>query len=176
MSKNLTKLPTFMEDGEDVFRVVIESPRCCGVKITYDPELGIFEYRRPLALGISYPYDWGFVTGTRGPDGDPVDAMVLSETPTYPGVVIPCRAVGVVEIEQTEQKKNARVRNDRIIAAPLRAPATEAFAEEGQVPRRLRKQLEQFFLSATLFEDNDVQILGWSDCAAALKLIKSSQA
>jgi len=82
------------------FHVVVESPRGSPVKLKYDPELSCIVSGRPLPLGFVYPYDWGFVPGTRAPDGDPVDALVFWEVPTFPGIVLRCRALGVLEVEQ----------------------------------------------------------------------------
>lgn len=70
-------------DPSGALRVVIESPAGARVKLKYVPDLGGFILSRPLVPGVAYPFDWGFVPGTRGPDGDPVDAMVLLDVPTF---------------------------------------------------------------------------------------------
>lgn len=70
-----------------------------------------------LPLGLSYPFDWGFVPSTQAPDGDPLDILILHEASTYPGVVLPCRPLDVVEMDQDE-KEVTRERNDRVIVMP----------------------------------------------------------
>jgi len=150
-------------------RVVIESPAGARVKLKYAPDLGGFVLSRPLVLGVSYPFDWGFVPGTAAPDGDPVDAMVLLDVPTYPGVIIPCRALALLQVEQNA-KDGGRQRNDRIIVEPVvgrRSP--------GGVMDHVKQELEQFFLSATLFEGKDVEILGWDNARAAEALVDRSR-
>ena len=57
------------------FHVVVEAPRGATLKLKHDPELDVMTGHRPLPLGFAYPYDWGFVPGTRAADGDPVDAL-----------------------------------------------------------------------------------------------------
>src|SRR5205814_4508826 len=97
----LTKLPA--KDDEGSYRVVVESPRGSPVKMKYDPVHGVITMSRPLTLGLRYPFDWGFVPSTRAEDGDPVDAMIVWEGSSFPGVVIPCRLLGVVQVEQDKE-------------------------------------------------------------------------
>ena len=119
MSSDLLSLPP--RDARGALHVVVESPRGSRVKLKYSAELGTFVLSRPLALGIAYPYDWGFVPGTRASDGDPVDAIVLADAPTFPGVVMCCRPLALLEVEQNAKQGGGRERNDRIIAEPVAA-------------------------------------------------------
>ena len=115
--RNLDKLKTFA--GEDVFHVVVESPRGAVVKLKYSSDLGAMSISRPLVLGVTYACDWGFVPSTKGPDGDPIDAAIWWDVTTYPGVVIPCRALAVVRVEQNKADDSGRIRNDRVLAVPV---------------------------------------------------------
>jgi inorganic pyrophosphatase len=165
--RDLHKLKTFAE--ADVFHVVVESPRGSSVKLKYSPDLGAMSISRPLVLGITYPCDWGFVPSTEGPDGDPIDAAVWWDVATYPGVVIPCRALAVVRIEQNRADSSDRIRNDRVLAVPVAARREVALAA------RVRHEIEQFFIAATALEGKEPRILGWDDGDAALELIRRSQ-
>ncbi len=162
----LTRLPTRRADG--AVHVVVESPRGATVKLKYDPDLGIFTLSRPLVLGVRYPFDWGFVPSTLAEDGDPLDAMVLHEDATYPGVVLACRPIGVVEVSQkSKEHPGRRERNDRVIAVPVGAPRLGAVRSLDDVPERTRKELEHFFLAATALQDKEVRIEGWQGAAEA---------
>src|SRR5215470_5274529 len=121
---SLRKLKTFQPDGR--VNVVIESPRGSSVKFKFDPKLGIFMVSRPLVDGLVYPHDWGFVPSTRAPDGDPLDAFVMWDAVSYPGLVLRCRVIGVLQVEQTSRSSHARERNDRIAVLPVNAPRWEA--------------------------------------------------
>jgi inorganic pyrophosphatase len=77
---------------------------------------------RRVAAGLAYPFDWGFIPSTRAMDKDPVDALVLWDIPTFPGVVIKCRALGIVRIEQKGGDRN-RIRK-RSRAGPAGARQT----------------------------------------------------
>jgi len=157
-------------DDDGALRIVVESPAGSRVKLKYEPELGAFTVSRPLVLGVAYPFDWGFVPGTRGPDGDPVDAMVVSDFPTYPGVVIPSHALAVIRIEQNAKSGRGRQRNDRIVAEPVAARRTV-----GVLSQRVRQELEQFFTATTLFEGKDIEILGWGPADEAERLVDENR-
>jgi inorganic pyrophosphatase len=164
--------PASPTDG--ILNVVVESPAGATTKIKWDPELESFALSRPLPLGMAYPHDWGFVPGTRAGDGDPLDALVLSEGTTYPGLVIPCRPIGVVRLEQNRKQGGGRERNDRIIAVPtsaLRHPLRSA----AELAPRVREELERFFLNVVFFEDKAPVLLGWGDPGEAWQLVRESQ-
>jgi inorganic pyrophosphatase len=88
----LNRLPASPAAG--LVHVVVESPRGATSKIKCDEKLAAFTLSRPLPLGLSYPHDWGFVSGTVASDGDPLDALLLSEGSTFPGMVIRARPIG----------------------------------------------------------------------------------
>src|SRR5689334_19870505 len=115
-SQRLDELTTFDDEGR--VRVVVESPRGSRAKLVFDPELGAFVMKRALPGELAYPYDWGFVAGTKAEDGDPLDAMVLHELPSWPGMVIPCRPLALSRIAQCEKPGDDIVENDRVICVP----------------------------------------------------------
>jgi inorganic pyrophosphatase len=167
----LHRLPP--RDGDGAVRVVVEAPRGCGVKLKYDPRLGAFEYGRVLPLGLTYPYDWGFVSGTRAEDGDPLDALVLGDVPSYPGVVIPSRPIGVVLLDQ-KNDDGERERNDRLVLVPLGAARFADLRDAGALPRRTREEIERFFLDTTFFTQKNARVLGWKGPAEADALVRKS--
>jgi inorganic pyrophosphatase len=166
----LIELPALREDG--AVNVVVESPRGSSAKFKY--EGGVFMLWRPLPAGLVYPHDWGFIPSTRMADGDPLDAMVLWEGVSYPGVVIPCRLIGVLRVEQNRKSSPGRERNDRVLALPVRASHLESIKRVSDVDPSMRAQLERFFEHAVAFERKDLRLLGWGDAAQADELLKAS--
>src|SRR5262245_29659146 len=146
---SLSTITTF--PAENTVNIVVESPRGSTAKFKYDDDAGVFTLSRPLVEGLMYPHDWGFVPSTRASDGDPLDAMILWDCASYPGVVIACRLVGLLRVEQNSKQKGppARERNDRVVALPIDAPRFDHVRDIEDVPRRKRQELEAFFLAVT---------------------------
>jgi inorganic pyrophosphatase len=165
----LNELHAFSPTGD--LHVVVESPRGAGIKLKYEPRLGAFSVARALPLGLTYPFDWGFVPGTLGPDKDPIDALVVHDVATYPGVVLPCKLLGVVEVSQ-RSPEGGRQRNDRVIAMPIWHDRLGEFEQAAQLPARLRKEIEQFFLDTTFFTGKKPKIIGWKSPHKARLLVK----
>ena len=168
---DLAQIPAFVND--DVFHLVVESPRGTGVKLKYDARLGAMGISRPLPVGLVFPYDWGFIPSTLGSDQDPVDAFALWDVATFPGVVLECRALGVIEVEQHSRPNDpsGRIRNDRIIALPVEARRDRTMTLD-DLDERLRSEIAGFLLATTALEGKGLTVLGWKGPAAALDYVR----
>lgn len=145
-------------DEQHNLRVVVETPRGAGIKIKYDEKLGCFSLSRMLPLGVTYPYDFGFVPQTLAQDGDPLDAMVLIDAMTYPGVVISCRLLGALQVEERGMRGRP---NHRLVAVPVKAARKEELRNFGDLGRRMQQELERFFVMSSAFTSKDPVIRGW---------------
>jgi inorganic pyrophosphatase len=165
---NLINLPSHDEDGQ--VQVVVEAPRGSRAKFKYDPTDQTFKFARPLCLGTAYPYDWGFVPGTRAEDGDPLDAMVYHDMSTYPGVIIPSKAIGVVRLIQKEKGEKWE-RNDRLIVVPS---DEKRWDDATALEKRVHQELEQFFVIVVMMTGKKVHLEGWEGPKAAKALIQEA--
>ncbi len=170
MSTPLEKLPTWSDDG--VLNVVVECPRGSLVKIKHDPKLGVFRITRPLPLGVVFPFEFGFVPKTKAADGDPLDVAVLLDVPTYPGVVVPSRPIGVVRASQ--RGEGGRVRNDRVVAIAEADRRHGSLRQASDLSARERGEIENFFKTAVALEGKELEILGWGDARAARNAIDAA--
>src|ERR687884_131195 len=111
---NLDRLEPFDPESGDL-TLVVETPKGGRNKYKYDEKAGLFRLPKVLPPGSIFPFDFGFVPGTRGEDGDPLDVLVLMDEPAFTGCVVACRLIGVIEAEQSTRDGQME-RNDRLIA------------------------------------------------------------
>src|SRR2546423_3167266 len=168
---DLHKLP--VRDNNGGVHVVVETPRGSAAKLEFDPELQTFTLSKSLMLGLSYPYDWGFVPSTKGEDGDPIDALVLHDTATAPGLVLKCKVIGVLEVMQSEKGKKA-IRNDRLIAVPRDSHREQADKDARELPKQVRAEIEKFFVATDELESKELKFLGWKGPNAGAPLIETA--
>ena len=165
---NYAKLPTWADDAN--VHAVVETPRGSRAKLEFDPKLGAFTLAKPLLAGLSYPYDWGFIPSTRAPDGDPLDVLIIHDAATYPGLVLKCKPIGVLEVVQSSKGKKER--NDRVFVVPDRSPFEGDLQDIRRLPARAIEELEKFFEATDALETKKLQFLGWRGPAKAIKTIK----
>ncbi len=165
---NLTKISTWA-DKKHIYTVV-ETPRGSRCKLEYDSSLRAFTLAKPLLAGLTYPYDWGFIPSTKAEDGDPLDVLMIHDAATYPGLVLRCIPIGVLEILQTS--RDGKERNDRVFAVPDRSPFEGELQDVRRLPARAVDELEKFFQATDALEDKKLEFLGWRGPAHAIKSIK----
>jgi len=108
---NLEKLPPGKNPPDEIY-VVVEIPMNSYVKYEVDKETGAVFVDRILYTAMIYPFNYGFIPSTLEEDGDPVDVLVLSHEPVFPGTVIPARPIGLLEMEDEEGP------DSKVIAVP----------------------------------------------------------
>ena len=165
---NFTNLAAFTEDGD--VHVVVETPRGSRAKFAYDPKLETFALTKSLLTGLTYPHDWGFVPSTKADDGDPLDIMVIHDAATFPGLVITCRVIGILQIEQKSKSKSER--NDRLFAVPRRSHSERALEDVRDLTRPIQEELEKFFIATDELEAKKLKIIGWKGPKVAVQAIK----
>ncbi len=98
------------------FDVVIEIPKGQRNKYEMDHHTGRIRLDRMLFTSTRYPADYGFIENTLAEDGDPLDALVLLDEPTFPGCLISCRAIGMFRM------RDEKGRDDKILCVPATDP------------------------------------------------------
>ncbi|HXX91839.1 MAG TPA: inorganic diphosphatase [Acidimicrobiales bacterium] len=121
------------------FDVVVEIPKGQRNKYEMDHATGRIYLDRLLFTSTHYPADYGFIEGTLGRDGDPLDALVLVEEPTFPGCVVHARALGMFRM--TDEKGP----DDKVITVPARDPRLAHLQELADLPEFERLEIQHFF-------------------------------
>jgi inorganic pyrophosphatase len=119
--------------------VVIEIPRGSRNKYEIDHDTGHIFLDRRLFTATTYPADYGFIPDTLGGDGDPLDALVLLEDPTYPGVWVEAKPVGLLWM-QDEAGEDAKV-----ICVPPTDPRWRGVEDLRDLPEELLEEIKHFF-------------------------------
>src|SRR4026208_96536 len=104
-STSLERLAPF---EDDCVLVVIETPKGSPNKLAFEPRYGTFVLKGVLPAGGVFPFVFGFVPSTRAEGGDPLDVLVLMDSPVFPGCIVPSRLVGIIEAAQTEDRETQR--------------------------------------------------------------------
>ena len=162
-------------EDKQTLRVVIETPKGSRNKFAFDAEEHVFQLKKVLPAGMTFPYDFGFVPSTRADDGDPVDVLVLMDEPAFPGCVLTCRPIGVIEGEQTKKRNKKRERNDRIVAIEQDAHSWADIETMEDLGKQFERELEEFFVNYHKISGSEYRILGVKGRSAARKLVKSSR-
>ena len=121
------------------FDVIIEIPKGQRNKYEVDHETGRIRLDRMLFTSTRYPADYGFIEHTLGEDGDPLDALVLLEEPTFPGCLIRCRAIGMFRM--TDEAGG----DDKVLCVPATDPRMEHLRDIHHVPEFDRLEIQHFF-------------------------------
>ena len=144
------------------FDVVIEIPKGQRNKYEMDHETGRIRLDRMLFTSTRYPADYGFVEDTLADDGDPLDALVLLEEPTFPGCLIRCRAIGMFRMRD---EKGA---DDKVLCVPATDPRVTQLKDISDVSDFDLLEIQHFFeVYKALEPGKAVEIAGWVGMADA---------
>jgi len=171
-ARDLSRLAPFDPENEELLRVVVETPKGSRNKFAYNPEECYFVLRKALPAGMKFPYDFGFIPATKADDGDPLDVLVLMDEPAFPGCILTCRLIGVIEGEQRENGK--KIRNDRVVAVEQSAHAWENIRTINDLGKQFAKELEAFFVNYQRVLGTEYRGLGIKGPGEARKLVKSA--
>ena len=155
--------------GPEEFNVIIEIPMNADpIKYEVDKESGAIFVDRFMNTAMHYPTNYGYVPQTIAGDGDPVDVLVVTPVPLIPGVVVPCRAIGILKMqdEAGEDGKVLAVPTNKILSLYSRWHKPEDLQ-----PMRLKSIAHFFEHYKDLEEGKWVKVLGWEGPESAKKEI-----
>ena len=156
--------------ADDSLIVFVEIPGGSRNKYELDHESGTIMLDRRLFTSMSYPADYGFIEGTLGEDGDPLDALVLVGDPTFPGCRIRARAVGVFHMADEKGP------DEKVICVPLEDPSFMRVHDVHDIQPEFRDEIEHFFQVYKQLEKKETETRGFGNRAQAEQIIAEARA
>jgi inorganic pyrophosphatase len=150
--------------------VLVEIPAGSRNKYEWDDELDAIALDRRLFTAMAYPADYGFVIGTMAEDDDPLDALVLTSDPTFPGCRIRVRLVGVFHMSDEKGP------DEKLLCVPLGDPAFERIRDIHDVNAELRDEIEHFFQRYKDLEPSKrTETRGWGNRDEAERILEDAR-
>jgi inorganic pyrophosphatase len=156
--------------NESELRVLVEIPSGSRNKYEVEKETGAIVLDRMLFTSTRYPADYGYIEGTLGGDGDPLDALVFVGEPTFPGCRIRARPVGLFRM------RDEKGPDEKILCVPLRDPLWSHIQELEDLQPSVRAEVEHFFTVYGDLEEKKVGVEGFGGRAEAWRMIEEARA
>lgn len=149
-----------------VVDVVVEIPKGGRVKYEIDKETGVLRATRVLYGALHYPANYGFIPRTLDDDGDPLDALVLSQEEVVPGAVVAARVIGVMPMIDQGQV------DDKIIAVMVADPAFETVRTLNDLLPYRMNEIMRFFGDYKALEEKEVRVAAPQGLDDAVKVVE----
>jgi inorganic pyrophosphatase len=157
------------DDRSEELLAFIEIPKGGRNKYEYDEDLERLVLDRFLSSSTVYPVDYGYLIGHRGRDGDPLDAMVCVSEPTFPGCVIPVKAIALFKM------RDEKGEDDKIVCVPNHDPGWNHAEVLEDIPEQLQREISHFFSIYKELEGKKVDVEGWKSREEALEVIEDGK-
>jgi inorganic pyrophosphatase len=148
--------------------VFVEIPRGSQNKYEFDKEAGVFRLDRVLYSPMHYPTEYGYVANTLAEDGDPLDVMVLTTYPTFPGCVIETKVIGVLLMADDKGQ------DEKLLGVATTDPRFKHVETLDDVPPHILKEIAHFFEVYKDLEGKETRIDGWKGREEAERILKEA--
>ncbi len=145
---------------------VVEIPRGSRNKYEMDHSTGSIRLDRVLFSSVHYPTDYGFIPNTKGADGDPLDALILVEEPTFPGCHVQIRPIGVLLM------RDEKGVDEKILGVPVADPRFDGIEDISQVQKHWLIEIENFFNTYKVLEEKETNVEAWKGSKLAIAVLR----
>jgi inorganic pyrophosphatase len=149
---------------------LIEIPSGSQNKYEYDKEANVFRLDRVLYSPMHYPTEYGYIENTLAEDGDPLDILVLTTFPTFPGCVIESRVIGVLKMADDKGQ------DEKLLGVPTKDPRFKHVQSLDDVAPHILKEIAHFFQVYKDLEGKQTTIDGWYGVEEARKILADARA
>jgi inorganic pyrophosphatase len=150
------------------FNVFIEVPEGSRNKYEYDEGFGLVALDFVFSGDLRFPYNYGFICGTRGGDGDHLDAIVLSSESLVVGSLISCRAIGIMEVIDRGEE------DSKIICVPVVDPLGENYSDIGDLSEEHLQSFMDFLNEVAVQKNKIMEVKGYHGKAPAIDKIQKA--
>ncbi len=150
---------------DEIF-IVVEVPKGSRNKYEYNKQWDAIHLDRVLYSPLHYPGEYGLVPRTYYDDGDPLDALMLMDEPTYPGCVIDAKPIGLLKMLDSGEA------DDKVLCVPLHDPKYAEYDDLRDVPSHVLKEIAHFFEVYKRLEGKETSIIGWEGADVAKERIR----
>ena len=140
---------------KDEMNVIIEINKGSKNKYEVDKKTGLIALDRVMHTGQDYPFDYGFVPQSLWHDGDPLDVVVLSTYPFFPGVLVKAMPVGIMHMIDGGES------DEKIIAVPVEDPRFMNIKDLSDINPHTLKEIEHFFATYKKLQNKEVVVNGF---------------
>ena len=152
-----------VEPGE--LLAFVEIPKGSRNKYEFDERIGHVILDRFLSSSMVYPTDYGYLIGHRGRDGDPLDTMICVSEPTFPGCVIPVKAIALFKM------RDEKGEDDKVVCVPTHDPGWNSAESLDDITQQLQREITHFFSVYKQLEGKAVEVDGWRSREEAIEVI-----
>lgn len=149
------------QDNLAAVEVIVEIPRGSRNKYEIDHTTGLVHLDRVLYSSVHYPADYGFIPGTRAADGDPLDALVIVQEPTFPGCHMKIRPIGVLLM------RDEMGIDEKILGVPVADPRFDGINDISDLQKHWLVEIDNFFNIYKTLEDKESSVEGWKGAEEA---------
>lgn len=150
-------------DPPNKLYVVTEMTRGSRNKYEYDARRGVFMLNR--VLYTYFPCDYGFIPQTLDDDGDPLDAVLLINEPTFTGCITLVRPVANIKMY------DEGALDDKIVTVSTTDPYYKHVESLEDIPESIIMELSYFFNNYKRAEGKVTKVEGWEDVEEAKRII-----
>lgn len=157
-----------MSTDNRVVDVLVEIPAGSQNKYEFDKEKGVFKLDRVLFSPMHYPTEYGYIEDTLALDGDPLDVLVYTTFPTFPGCVIESRIIGMLNMSDEKGQ------DEKLLAVPTEDPRFKDVHSLGDMPAHVLDEIAHFFKVYKDLENKKTEIGSWEGSEKAAQVIDES--
>lgn len=150
------------------FNVLVEIAKGSPNKYEYSEKLDNLILNWVFTEGFTFPFNYGYIPQTRSGDGDALDVFIIGKHPIDPGVIVECKAIGIIELLDRGEK------DDKIIAVALADPEYSKYNELEALTFDYKGVFEEFFAVLGKQKNKTIEIKGFHNASVAAKEIDTN--